>query len=429
MARAAEDGNIKLIHAGLVDWAIMADEETPEGTTEESPSGVAAKPTRRRGGRRRHGGQRDGDGDGDAEDTDTDVDADGDEEEDDSPAAEEVGPAPMVADLEETAATDFDLPSPVEPEATTAEDAEEQVPWFDPDEEPVAVTATDDGAAGEPEVAATPDPDATGDQDDVPEGVQPEEVFGEDAELVAAVQEVVASISLPSDPEDSQNPERISDLVVMADHLEHRQGARHVAFTYLVDEVCSALEQGLEAGNPQIAHRWTGVGTRDYVSKALRGLSDSGIFKRSIIAWRQDGQRRQRRIINLVRDNDLVDRVLTARLGPAANSTPPAEPPDETEALPSPVEPEDSGDTPAEAVEDQPAVEQPSLASDNGAAEPVADNGAAEPAAEDGTAEPAAEDEPPPPPADDYSADDVYDEPQPRSTRRRRPFTSRLLRS
>ena len=33
MARAAEDGNIKLIHAGLVDWAIMGDEETPEGTT------------------------------------------------------------------------------------------------------------------------------------------------------------------------------------------------------------------------------------------------------------------------------------------------------------------------------------------------------------------------------------------------------------
>ena len=305
----------------------------------------------------------------------------------------------MVGDLEETAATDFDLPSPVEPEATTAEDAEEQVPWFDPDEEPVAVTATDDGAAGEPEVAATPDPDATGDQDDVPEGVQPEEVFGEDAELVAAVQEVVASISLPSDPEDSQNPERISDLVVMADHLEHRQGARHVAFTYLVDEVCSALEQGLEAGNPQIAHRWTGVGTRDYVSKALRGLSDSGIFKRSIIAWRQDGQRRQRRIINLVRDNDLVGRMLTVRLGPDSNTTPPADPAE-------PVAVEAPEPEPAVPEEVQATVEQASVANGDAPAEttetveaeattpPVEDESPA-PTVEAEATEPPVEDQPP----------------------------------
>ena len=64
MARAAEDGNIKLIHSGLVDWAILAEEEVPEGTTEETPSGVASRPSRRRGGRRRHGTQRDGDADG-----------------------------------------------------------------------------------------------------------------------------------------------------------------------------------------------------------------------------------------------------------------------------------------------------------------------------------------------------------------------------
>ena len=425
MARTAEDGNIKLIHAGLVDWAIMAEEETPEGTTEESPSGVAARPSRRRGGRRRGSGQRDED----AADTDV-ADADADEDvvgsDSDEEDIEDVVPGfvdPLVDTLEETAATDFDLPDAddtvdSQPQAVDSfEEDEEPVAWFDADE---AVSAEQQATV---EVASDPDPG--------PEEAAPEDVFGNDTDLAAAIQGVVASIPLPDGPEDGRNPERVSDLIVMADHLEHRQGARHVAFSYLVNEVCDALEQGLEAGNPQIAQRWTGVGAKDYVSRALRGLSDNGIFKRSIIAWREEdtGQRRQRRIINLVRDNDLVDRVLTARLGPAANSTPPAEPPDETEALPSPVEPEDSGDTPAEAVEDQPAVEQPSLASDNGAAEPVADNGAAEPAAEDGTAEPAAEDEPPPPPADDYSADDVYDEPQPRSTRRRRPFTSRLLRS
>ena len=40
MARAAKNGTFKLIHAGLVDWAIMADEETPEGHDRGNSSGV-----------------------------------------------------------------------------------------------------------------------------------------------------------------------------------------------------------------------------------------------------------------------------------------------------------------------------------------------------------------------------------------------------
>ena len=421
MARAAEDGNIKLIHAGLVDWAIMSDEETPEGTTEETPSGVAARPSRRRGGRRRHGGQRDADGDGDS-DADTDADdLDADDESADIPAtAEEMAPVTTVVELEETAATDFDLPDPVAAEETDseAEQEEEPVPWFDPDEEPITEVAPTATTADEPEP--------------VPDGVQPEDVFASDAELAAAVQEIVASLSLPPEPADGQNPERISDLIVMADHLEHRQGARHVAFTYLVDEVCSALDQGLEAGNPQIAQRWTGVAVKDYVGRALRGLSDSGLFKRSIIAFRVDGQRRQRRIINLVRDNDLIGRVLEARLGPGANQTPPADPPDTAAtAVAEPPEPAPEPElAPAVADEEQQSVEQVANVNSDAPAEP---EGEPEPEAvapdpEPVPAEDDLDDEPQPTSVVD-PAEDVYDEPQPRSTRRRRPFTSRLLRS
>ena len=437
MARAAEDGNIKLIHAGLVDWAIMGDEETPEGTTEESPSGVAARPSRRRGGRRRHGGQRDPDSevdeDGDA-DADTDA-ADGDEDTADTLPVELVAASTaMVADLEETAATDFDLPGPAESDASdsqepAAQEDEGPVPWFDPDEEPIAAIAPTGAAAEEPEA--------------VPEGVQPEDVFGDDPELAAAVQEVVASLSLPAEPSDGQNPERISDLIVMADHLERRQGARHVAFTYLVDEVCNALEQGLEAGVPQITQRWSDFPAKDYVSRVLRGLSDYGIFKRSIIAFRMDGQRRQRRIINLVRDNDLVGRVLTARLGPGANSTPPNDPVDPTAAQvqESPEPQPDVLDDAQLAGEAQPVAEPVSLVNGDAPAEPVAAE--PQPAPPVDEADETLDEPQPAPPVDDagevddepqptppvHDADEVDDEPQPRSTRRRRPFTSRLLRS
>ena len=400
MARAAEDGNIKLVHSGLVDWAILADEEIPEGTTEESPAGVASRSSRRRGGRRRHGGQRDSETTDGMEETDDDTDT-ADDDTDDEP--EEATPA-FVDSLEETAATDFDLPDPVDAidsDAGAAQPAEEvaPVPWFDADEE---VGAEAEFAAGLPA-------DSTSEPESSPGAVEPDNVFGNDYELASAVQEVVASISLPSDPADGLNPERVSDLIVMADHLEHRQGARHVAFTYLVDEVCSALEQGLEAGNPQIAQRWTDVGAKDYVSKVLRGLSDNGVFKRSIIAWRVDGQRRQRRIINLVRDNDLVGRVLVARLGPGANSTPPADPP----------EPESDAEPPVVA-EQPPAVEDLPVAE---SLEPVEGNSADEPEPEPQPAELAVDE---PQPVQDET-DDVFDEPQPRSTRRRRPFTSRLL--
>ena len=413
MARAAEDGNIKLVHSGLVDWAILSDEDIPEGTTEESPAGVASRSSRRRGGRRRHGGQRDLEAtDSDDEAVDDDADSTDADEEIESAA---VVPA-FVDSLEETAATDFDMPEPAE--ATAAEPVAAQtienevaVPWFDADEE---AGAEPEFVADQPvEEAEDTQPEAESDAS----AAEPDDVFGNDVELAAAVQQVVASISLPDDPADGRNPERVSDLIVMADHLEHRQGTRHVAFTYLVDEVCSALEQGLEAGNPQIARHWTDVGTKDYVSKALRGLSDNGVFKRSIIAWRVEGQRRQRRIINLVRDNDLVERILTARLGPGANSTPPAEPPGPAAATEIQAEVQTQDEQPV--VDEAQPVEEEQIA-------PVNGNSEAEPEPEP-EPQPVAVADDTPQPVEDDTDDEVFDEPQPRSTRRRRPFTSRLL--
>ena len=405
MARTAEDGNIKLIHAGLVDWAIMADEETPEGTIEESPSGVASRPSRRRGGRRR--GQRDADAsDADAADV-LDEDAaepeDQEDQEVDIPDYDPDDVAPgFVGELEETAATDFDLPETVAadaPDSPEAVEPEAPVAWFDADEE---ATAAVEATTVEPE--------------EVPDGVQPEDVFANDANLASAVQEIVASFSLPAGPEDGLNSERVSDLIVMADYLEHQQGASHVAFNYLLSEVCNALDAGLAAGDPQIAQRWSDVGAKDYVTRALRGLADNGFFRRARYSWREEdtGRRRQRQTFNLDRNNDLVGRVLIARLGSDASAAPPAEDSDAA-ALVSPDA--DSPEPPQPLADDtQPVVEQLSLV--NG------DNPAETEEAEE--AEPTV-DSPAAPVGDDQ--DEVFDEPQPRSTRRRRPFTSRLLRS
>ena len=383
MARAAEDGNIKLIHAGLVDWAIMADEETPESATEETPADVAtARPGRRRGGRRRHGGQRDADSEEEA------AEAAPEEEEEAVADAEAV----FTESPEETAATDFDAPA-----VTQSVEAA------------LVVDLSAEADAEEPAEAETPAETPAPEEPEAAEEVAsvPEDLFANDEELAGAVREALAAVSIPAEPEDGQNSERVSDLVVMADTLEHRQGVSHVAFNFLVAEICGALEQGLEAGNAEIAQRWGSINSRDYVSRMLRGLTEGDFFRRAVYSWREEdtGRRRQRRTFNLNRDNELVGRLLTARLGPAANGTPP-------------IDPEGSADQPSaapvsdEAVEPEPQAEQEqALAAD--AAEPVA--------VADTEPEPAV-----PPVEDDL--EEVYDEPQPRNVRRR-PFTSRLLRS
>ena len=217
------------------------------------------------------------------------------------------------------------------------------------------------------------------------------------------MRQALAAVSLPAEPDDGQDPERVSDLIVMADTLEHRQGVSHVAFNFLLAEICGALEQGLAAGNAEIARRWANAGSRDYISRMLRGLSDSGFFLRATHTWRDEvnGRRRQRRTFNLNRENALVSRMLSARLGPAAGDPPPAtnggDPPDAEPAAPEPPP------AVADAADAAPIAAPPIPPGGNGGDAP-----------------------PPGQPTLPIADDDIQDEPQPRTVRRR-PFTSRLL--
>ena len=300
MGRAAEDGNIKLITAGLVDWAIMSDEETPEGAAEESPQDVGSRPSRRRGGRR-----------------------------------------PVKSDpQEEEAAAVVDVGSVLETEAAPSEEAAvEANPEAAPQtlEQPEAVSGGDEALAPERSFAepqpvsggdealapeqsfAEPQPVSGGDEALAPEQsfAEPQPVFGGDEALAGELEEALSSLSLPTQPEDGRTPERVSDLVVMADTLEHREGVSHIAFNFLVSEICDALQQGLEAEAAEITQRWGTSNSRNYVSRMLRGLSDGGFFQRGNHSWRDEeaGQTKRRRTFNLNRENPLVGRVLYARLG------------------------------------------------------------------------------------------------------------------
>ncbi len=485
MGRVSENGNIKLIHAGLVDWAIMADEETPESATpesaiEEAPSGAAAaRPGRRRGGRRRPGGNRDAEAQEDeaAEDGADSPVADADE------VYAETSDA-FTESPEETAATDFD-----DPAVADAADSPAEAVGLDAPAVADAVNLPAD-AGEEPEDAPA----------------EPENPFANDAELADAVRKAIAVIALPAEPEDGQLPERVSDLVVMAHTLELQEGADQVVYNSLVAAICGALEQGLAAGNIEISQRWSMSGPRDYVSRMLRGLAEGGFFRRSTHHWREEdtGRRRRRSTFNLNRENELVGRMLAARLGLSANGAPSAEaatdaetPAPENSDAPQPnaesTAPENS-DAPQPNAEstapenpDAPQPDAESAAPENSdAPQPDAESDAPQPDAESAesaapesrrefgcsdapqpdaeSAAPENSDAPQPdaesaapensdaPQPDAESAapensdapqpdtepsveqgslpvyDDIDDEPQPRNVRRR-PFTSRLLRS
>ena len=254
MARAAQEGNIKLITAGLVDWAIMADEEIPEGATEESPSGVAARPSRRRGGRY-------------------------------SSRSRQQSEAPV----------------------DSGDDAE------------LADAASANGdSAGTEAVASFDDefvPPAESFGDSQPS--EPPPPFGGNEELTRAMEEALARVALPGEPDDGHAAERVSDLIVMADTLEHREGVSHVAFNFLVSEIGDALAQGLEAEDAEISQRWAQASSKTYVSRMLRSLSDGGFFQKGNHSWREEatGQNKRRRTFNLNRENPLIQQMLEARWG------------------------------------------------------------------------------------------------------------------
>ena len=314
MARAAEEGNIKLITAGLVDWAIMANEDIPEGASEEDPEFVSARPARRRGGRRH---AREVNAWAAAESMPTTA-ADAETEAEAEAVAE---PLPGLLDA---AAADED----------TADAAGE------PSEIAAAISAYVEAA--ERETAAPPPALA-----DEPEPMRP--VFGDDAALAADLQAALAEVNIPLEGDDPRALERLSDLVVMADTLEHQAGVSHVAFNFLAAQIGQALEQGLEAGAAEIAHRWGDSHSSTFVRKLLRGLRDGGLFQVGAYNWRdaETGQQKRRSTFNLNRDNPLVARMLAARQQP----TPPA-------SSANPPEPAALDDTP----EPEPTIAEPEYA-------------------------------------------------------------------
>jgi uncharacterized LabA/DUF88 family protein len=234
MSRVAQGGNIKLITAGLVDWAIMADESGP---TEGGIGSIGLGETRRAGipGRRF------------------------------APAKS----APVVEKRFEAQEDQHPPPILPGPEDTTEEFVESPVAPVSP-------------------------------------------------ALEALLFETTANLHLPQGPGDGLDSRRIADLIVMTDTLEHREGISHVAFNFLVAEVCQALEQGLEANYGEITQSWSQVYSRAYVAKMFRGLSEANLFKRGWHSSRDEtsGVQRRRRTFNLDRDHIAVEQVLKSRLVP-----------------------------------------------------------------------------------------------------------------
>ena len=269
MARAAQNGNVRLITAGLVDWAIMADEDIPEGATEATFSGFNARPGRRRGRLPRS------------------------RQEDQAPE-----PEPISAELDES---------------SVVEDTETD---HEPDREIVPAFTTNGQQDLEYESEAS---------SDSPEGdsYTPSSPFADNQELAQTLQEAISSLGMPTEPDDGQQADRVSDLIFMANTLEHQEGISHVAFNFLVSEICDALGQGIEAGHADITQRWGQASSRTYVSKMLRSLSDGEFFLKGNHSWRDEnsGQNRRRRTFNLNHDHSLVQQALAARSEDAAPPT------------------------------------------------------------------------------------------------------------
>ena len=283
MARAAQNGNVRLITAGLVDWAIMADEDIPEGATEATFSGFNARPGRRRGRLPRS------------------------RQEDQAPE-----PEPVSAELDES---------------SMVEDTET-------DHAPAHQIVEDTGTDHEPDHQMVPAFTTNGQQDleyesedasDSPEGdsYTPSSPFADNQELAQTLQEAISSLGMPTEPDDGQQADRVSDLIFMANTLEHQEGISHVAFNFLVSEICDALGQGIEAGHADITQRWGQASSRTYVSKMLRSLSDGEFFLKGNHSWRDEnsGQNRRRRTFNLNHDHSLVQQALAARSEDAAPPT------------------------------------------------------------------------------------------------------------
>jgi len=270
MARVAQNGNVRLITAGLVDWAIMADEVIPEGATEATFSVPSDRPGRRRGRLPRSRQQ--------------------EETAEPELVSSEIDDSSVVEDTE----TNHDPIPAITPNVRHDHDVRneqaEEYPYQTPESEPST----------------------------------PSSPFGDNAELAQSLQEAISNLNMPTEPDDGMLADRVSDLILMANTLEHQEGVSHVAFNFLVAEICDALGQGLEAESAEITQRWGQSSSRTYVSKMLRSLSDGEFFLKGNHSWRDEtsGQNRRRRTFNLNHDHPLVQQAIAARSGDGAAPTP-----------------------------------------------------------------------------------------------------------
>ncbi len=287
MLRTAEEGTIKLVTVGLVDWVIMADEPDPVEAHSEPGSDRGSVET---------------------------VAADEEVVLDDQSRSE---PTAVV----ETAAESDSAVSDVE--TTSTEAAGQPAEAGETDITPETLVAAE--TSSESDSLTVELPTETEASSDAGESEAMDEVAPPalSPELATALEETLAHLELPRGPGDGQDGRRINDLVIMADMLEHQAGITHVAFNFLLAQICEALHQGLEAEHPEITGRWGGrTYSRTYVTRLLRELGDKEIFLRD---WHQErneetGRTSRFRTFNLNRTHPLVREALISQWGPDTNT-------------------------------------------------------------------------------------------------------------
>ena len=276
MLRTTEEGNIKLVTVGLVDWVIMADEPIPQEALPDSQGSSSSIES--------------------------------------VAAEEEVIPAgvtePAASQGDDAAAVEeADRPAESDEPAASAEAGGGRAD-FNVD----GVAATE---SAELDAAASPDSSE-------PVETSPDPLPPLSPELERVLEETLAQLELPDGPGDGLDGRRLTDLIIMADTLEHREGVSHVAFNFLIGEVCDALREGLNAEHTEITHRWGGrIFSRTYVTRLVRALSSKDVFVRD---WHSDrdqetGRTRRRRTFNLNRSHPLVEQAVKSLWGAEAEAS------------------------------------------------------------------------------------------------------------
>jgi uncharacterized LabA/DUF88 family protein len=329
MSRVAHEGKIQVVTAGLVDWAIMADEPPPEDASVVSANGSqdggtdldeTAPQTRRQTFQASPAAQgsneaiADSTGDGVEENV-----SDQAVEPDATAAAVENTPYQPPEPTPTAAAVENTPDQPAEPTPTAV--AMQNTPY-----QPAEPTPTAVAVENVPDQPAEPTPTAvavenTPDQPDEPTPTaaveeQADDTADDGAGLAAVLEETLAQLDLPTGPEDDNlTNARVADLIVMADTLEHQETSRHMAFNFLVTEICQALDQGIKAEHLEIMQRWSRAYSKSYITKMIRELGNGNLFVKGwqTIRDKESGRRRRLSTFYLNREHPLIDKVLQHR--------------------------------------------------------------------------------------------------------------------